>query len=160
MHSAGASKRIIAEYLTSGADDYFDKDMDPELISLKIRKLLSRERMSLPQGIKGTISEMDLPSLMQILSLGLKSVIIRLSCGVRRAEIYMKDGEIIHARLDNAQGEDAFYQILRLKVGDFEIGSCKDFPSRTISASLMALIMEGLRLEDEANLAGSDTAAG
>jgi len=159
VHAAAASKRVIAEYLTSGADDYFDKAMDPELISLKIRKLLGRERMSISQGTKGTISEMALTDLVQILSYGRKSVIIRLSCEGRCAEIYMQDGEIVHARLDQAEGEDAFYQILRWKTGDFEIMSCKDFPSRTISASLMALIMEGARLEDEANRADNDTAS-
>jgi CheY-like chemotaxis protein len=159
VHAAGASKRVIAEYLPSGADDYFDKAMDLELISLKIRKLLGRERMSMSQGIKGTISEMGLADLVQILSSGCKSVIIRLSCGCRCAEIYMQGGEIVHARLDKAEGEDAFYQILRWKTGEFEIRSCKDFPSRTISASVMALILEGSRLEDEANLAEKDTAA-
>jgi CheY-like chemotaxis protein len=158
VHAVGAPKRVIAEYLNSGIDDYFDKAMDPELISLKIRKLLGRERMSMCQGIKGTISEMGLADLVQILSSGCKSVVIRLSSRGRCGEIYMQDGEIIHAHLDKAEGEDAFYQVLRWKTGEFEIMSCKDFPSRTISESPMALIMEGSRLEDEANRADNDTA--
>ncbi len=65
--------------------------------------------------------------------------------------IHMKDGEVVHAELDNLKGEEAFYKIIALEGGEIESTVLKEEVPSTIHRSLAALLLEGMRLKDEAN---------
>ncbi len=64
--------------------------------------------------------------------------------------IYFFDGNIVHATCGNTEGEQAVYQILAIKEGPFRVENNVSPPKRTINVPWSNLLMEGLRMIDEA----------
>ncbi len=63
--------------------------------------------------------------------------------------MFIQAGSVIHCEAAGKTGEEAFYEIMRWKQGSFTAAACDKFPPRTISVSLMSLMMEGARRMDE-----------
>ena len=61
----------------------------------------------------------------------------------------------MHAKLGPSEGEDAFYELLRWKDGEFTIEHSVDTYKKTIEGDAMFLVFEGLRRADEQALAAS-----
>jgi len=120
---------------------------------LHLEKL--QNRAVRPGVIQGRLEEMSIVDLMQSLEMGQKSCGLTIRRGDETCEIFFSAGQCADARLGPLQGEEAVFQVVRWPAGDFEI----DFnvaPSRVaISRSTTGLLMEALRLVDEAQHAGS-----
>jgi DNA-binding response OmpR family regulator len=151
--AASSDQRSMAGCLRAGADDFLAKPVDPEVLALKLYRLFSRKTGSDSRpGIKGSLSQMCFADLVQILSSSQKSVKISLSEEETIGEIYLDRGEIVHAAFGGINGEAAFYQLMRFSKGEFEVVPCVAFPQRTIALSVVGLLMEGARLDDESSL--------
>ncbi|MBN1128814.1 MAG: response regulator, partial [Chitinispirillaceae bacterium] len=149
--ATSSDPRVMAECLRAGADDFLPKPVDPEILSLKLHRLLSKKLgRDSRAGIKGNLSQMGFTDLIQILSSSGKSVRIALDEGSIGGELYLNQGEFVHAVCGNATGEAAFFRLMRLTKGTFEVYPCSSFPKRSISLSVLALLLEGARLDDEA----------
>ena len=96
---------------------------------------------------------MSTSDIIQSLTTGDKDVEVNLECKEGRGQIYIQQGEIVHAQTGEIEGEGAFYHLMAWQEGQFEIVSCSAFPSRTIQGSTMSLLMEGARLADEVGTA-------
>ena len=148
--AASTDQRIMAACLRAGADDFLVKPVDPEVLALKLYRLLSRKTgCDSRPGIKGSLSQMCFADLVQILSSSQKSVKIILFEEETGGELYLDHGEIVHAVVGNSSGEAAFYRLMRLTKGEFEVVPCATFPKRTIAMSVVGLLMESARLDDE-----------
>ena len=142
---------LAADCLEAGADDFIKKPADPDLLALKIGRVLATRTQKRPRrGIEGSLAEMNAMDLIQSVATGDKNVKITLESNGQRGLIYIQGGEIIHAEIGTLKGEDAFYQMMAFRDGEFQVVSCTDFPSRTVHGSTMSLLMEGARLVDEA----------
>jgi len=142
---------LAARSLEAGADDFLQKPVDLELLSLKLaRALIKKGKGQAQRGVSGSLNDMSLTDLVQILSAGDKDVLITLEGGMRKGKIFIKQGEVIHAETISMVGEEAFYQLMGWKDVNFSVVPCHEFPERTINMSLMSLLMEGARLMDEA----------
>jgi DNA-binding response OmpR family regulator len=64
--------------------------------------------------------------------------------------IHLRDGEVVHAVLEELEGEEAFYEIVALEGGEIESLALPEELPTTIQRPLAALILEGVRLKDEA----------
>ena len=64
--------------------------------------------------------------------------------------VHLKDGEVVHAVLEELEGEEAFYEIVALEGGEIESLPLPEELPTTIRRPLAALILEGMRLKDEA----------
>jgi hypothetical protein len=93
---------------------------------------------------------MNSADFIQSLSAGEEDVEIDLEHREERGKIYMQPGQIIHADTDSLSGEEALYSLMTWEEGEFQILPCSNFPSRTIHAPTMSLLIEGARLVDEA----------
>lgn len=102
------------------------------------------------EGTTGSLRDVVLTDLMQILCAGGRSMQVTLSTGPQRALIVIRDGDIIHCKSGNLAGAEAFYELMRWKDGEFTAMACSRFPEPTIHDSLMSLLMEGARQTDEA----------
>ena len=149
--TAEEGERLAAECLEAGADDFLKKPVDLEMLSLKIQRVLA---MKAPQeakrGVSGSLTEMNSTDFIQSLAAGEKDVEIHLAHGGQEGKVYMQQGQIIHADMESLSGEEAFYKLMTWEEGAFQILSCSNFPTRTIHAPTMSLLIEGARLVDEA----------
>ena len=100
-------------------------------------------------GVSGSLTEMSLPDVIQILSNGRKGGRLHVSSGGKVGEIHFKEGQIHNARFGELAGEDAFYAILVLSEGDFSLDPSFTPTERVIHASSEGLLLEGMRRMDE-----------
>ncbi len=143
---------LATECLEIGADDFLVQPIDPDLLTLKIRRALSAwSTTRAPKGIKGSLTEMNAMEIIQSVATGDKNVRITLESNGNRGCIFIKGGEIIHAEAGSLVGEKALFELMACQDGQFQVVSCSSFPQRTIHAGTMSLLMEGARLADEAN---------
>jgi hypothetical protein len=94
---------------------------------------------------------MSVTELMQSLEMGQKSCRLRLRHGGEEAELYFNAGQCKHAHLGATEGDAVAYQVIGWLDGDFEIdfGATSDRATTTLSTT--GLLMEAMRLMDEAN---------
>jgi len=99
--------------------------------------------------IQGSMREAPLPDIIQLVSQSGKSGCFHVLDEPKRAKIYMKDGKLVHAVTNEAQGLDAVYEVALWLDGTyhFEEGSFDIAPS--ITKSNAAVLMEMHRRMDE-----------
>jgi response regulator RpfG family c-di-GMP phosphodiesterase len=151
-----------------GADDVLLKTGDLEEIVARVEAMLAREaaRRSADEGppqrgITGRIENLSLPDIFQILNLGLKTARVTLTAeGGATGTIWFDSGAAVHAQAEGATGERACYEMLRWKQGQFCIEHGLHTDETSIEMDTMLVVMEGLRLLDEASATPSEVAAG
>jgi hypothetical protein len=99
-------------------------------------------------GFRGMM-QVGLQDVLQMECLGRRSSILSVSTGARRGQIYICDGEIIHAEAGPIQGEMALYGLLGLSGGEFKLHPFTEPPRRSISGQHEFLLMEAARMRDE-----------
>jgi CheY-like chemotaxis protein len=159
MLTSSKSQRVARECVKAGADDVIVRPVDFELLFLKLQKILAARKPEpapapavgapVEAGVTGSLKEMGLPDVIQILCAGGKNTRLTLKQDGREGVIYIQAGEIVESRLAEHQAETAFYKLMGWKTGTFQAQACADFPPRAINAPMMSLLMEGARLNDE-----------
>ena len=149
MLTSRKSQRVARECLKAGAEDVILRPVDMELLFIKLNKLLA-VRPAKPLGaMAGSLSEIMLSDLIQILCAGLRSMRVILTRDGTTGYLYLRDGNIVAADVAALSGEMAFYELMRWKSGAFSAESCQEFPDQTIDAPTMSLLMEAARRNDE-----------
>jgi response regulator RpfG family c-di-GMP phosphodiesterase len=135
-----------------GAADFLNKPVATDLLVAKLRQIIEREERSrAPRGVGGSLSEMGLPDIVQVLWHGRKSGSLKIRAGSDQGEIHFVDGAIYNALWGNLRGEEAFYAMLNLSNGDFNLDPTFKAPQQLVQASPEALLLEGMRRMDEAS---------
>lgn len=133
-----------------GAADYVVKPASPDVLVAKARQILSRAaEPASARGVSGSLTEMSLPDVVQILSNGRKTGRLILRSGGKSGEISFGEGAIWDARFGELSGEDAFYSLVTLTVGDFRLDPEHVPKERKIQHSTESLLLEGMRRLDE-----------
>lgn len=135
-----------------GAADFMTKPVAADLLVAKISQILEREatRAGASRGVSGSLQEMGLPDMVQVLWHGRKTGSLKLRSGTDSGEIHFVNGAIYNALWAKLRGEDAFYAMLQLTQGDFALDPNFTAPQQLIQASPEALLLEGMRRLDEA----------
>lgn len=111
-------------------------------------------------GFRGMMQRVELNDVLQMECLARKSSVLTVSAGDRKGDIFICDGEIIHAQLGQLQGEMALYSLLGLSGGQFSLQSFSEPPRRTINGQFQFLLMEAARLRDETSQSGTKPSGG
>jgi response regulator RpfG family c-di-GMP phosphodiesterase len=142
--------------LRLGVDDFVVKNVDLTEMVARVENVLTREAQRREvshakrhRGLAGRLETMALPDILQTLHIGMKTALVTLTCGKITGKIWFEEGSVSHAKVENVEGEDAFYTMLRWINGDFVIEHGIRGKLRTITCDPMFLLMEGLRLLDE-----------
>ncbi len=107
-----------------GAADYLVKPASGDVVAAKTRQVLStgnKARGASGRGVSGSLSEMALPDVVQILSNGRKSGQLSIAAGGREGRILFSEGMIWDAAYGQLRGEEAFYEMLVLDDGEFTL---------------------------------------
>jgi CheY-like chemotaxis protein len=101
--------------------------------------------------VRGNLQMMSAMDLFQSLELGHKTCRLSLSDGNERCDMYFSDGQVNHALYGALRGDEAVYKVLTWTEGKFEIDFSGNSSEQSTTRSTQGLLMEGLRLLDEAN---------
>jgi len=132
-----------------GATDYVTKPVSADLLVAKIKSILEREAVGKPGGVNGSLTEMGLPELVQVLAQGRKTGALKIRGQNESGEIHFVTGQIFNALFGTSRGSEAFYSMLGLKLGTFTFDPNFEAPQQLIRESPEALLLEGMRRMDE-----------
>lgn len=142
----GDAQRAFA----AGAADYVTKPYSADLLVTKLKQILERESAAQGgRGVSGSLTEMSLPDMVQVLFHGKKSGALKIRSAGRSGEIHFVSGDIFDALWEEVSGAEAFYAMLRLREGDFALDPNFVAPQRVINDSPDGLLLEGMRRLDE-----------
>jgi response regulator RpfG family c-di-GMP phosphodiesterase len=137
-----------------GAADYVTKPVSADLLVAKLKTIMEREaRSGISRGVSGSLQEMGLPDIVQVLWHGRKTGSLKITSSKERGEIHFVEGQIFNALWGTMRGAEAFYAMVRLKTGDFVLDPNFKAPQQVIQESPEALLLEGMRLLDESSAA-------
>ena len=100
-------------------------------------------------GMNGNLNDIAVAELIQLNCLDRKTARLQVQHAEDRAEIYFRDGEIIHALMGDSSGEEVVYQILSWKEGAFSLENEIETTENSIKRSWSGLLLEGARRLDE-----------
>ena len=100
-------------------------------------------------AFQGSLAELHLPDIIQLISVSGKTGVFHLVDGQHRGQIYLHEGRIVHAQLEEISGEEAVYALAIWNQGDFKFEPGTPSEVKTISKSNTNLLMEAARRLDE-----------
>ncbi len=154
-----ASRADIDERLSpqDAADDYLAKPFFLKEATRRIKRTVDRialEKMAktAPSDgvVRGNLSQMNVIDLMQSLEMGRKSCQLKLTNEGEKCEVFFVEGQVKHATYGSLTGDEAVFKVLRWTGGNFELDFEGKTDQETTKLNTQGLLMEGLRLLDEA----------
>jgi hypothetical protein len=100
-------------------------------------------------SFQGSIQELPVPDIIQLVSVSGKTGMFLLVRGSERGSIYLRNGRIVHAEIGGVTGEEAVYTLAIWSTGDFQFTPGKESEAVTIDKSNTSLLMEAARRLDE-----------
>ena len=100
-------------------------------------------------AFQGSLKELPLPDIIQLVSVSGKTGKFTLTRDADRGFIYLKNGQMVHARLGELSGEEAVYALAIWSSGDFQFTPGEEPDSVTIEKPNTSLLMESARRLDE-----------
>src|SRR5215470_13510106 len=100
-------------------------------------------------AFQGSLAELHLPDIIQLVSVSGKTGVFHLTDGALRGEIYLNEGRIVHAEMDDQRGEEAVYALAIWRQGEFRFDPGPPTEQQTITKSNTNLLMEAARRLDE-----------
>ncbi|HYX68830.1 MAG TPA: response regulator [Terriglobales bacterium] len=156
-----ASRADISEKLKMLQDmveDFLEKPFFIKEAAGRIKRIMDKislEKMAREAPgesvVRGNLAQMNVMDLLQSLEMGHKTCELVLTTNGERCEMYFSDGQINHAIYGPLKGDEAVYKVLTWPGGAFQIDFTGKSSEQTITRSTQGLLMEGLRLLDEAN---------
>lgn len=143
------SEETRAACLNHGAELYLEKPKNQggwQAIHATLHELT---RFQPEVGFRGVLRQVGLPDVLQMECLARHSVVLRIRAAAVEGDVFVRDGQIIHAQCHGQAGEEAFHQLLAQPGGEFELRPFTEPPARTIGGSWEFLLMEAARQRDE-----------
>jgi hypothetical protein len=153
------TRRNEPSFLLNLMDTWFSDvltlPMDSQVVVARIAKALSvRDRGAgtpAGQGFGATFRDLSFLDLVQTLGTGGKNVRMRVEHGGgRQADIYFRQGKIVHAASGADAGVDVVYQVIGWQDdGSFRIEPAAAFPPDNVTVPTDYILLEGSRRFDE-----------
>ncbi len=133
-----------------GASDFVPKPASVDVFVAKLKQLIEQTATkTASKGVAGSLSEMALPDIIQVLWHGRKSGALRVRSRGETGELHFIEGSVVNAMMGKLRGEEAFYAMLRLNEGEFGLDPNYVPQARVILTSPETLLLEGMRRLDE-----------
>jgi hypothetical protein len=100
-------------------------------------------------SLQGSLKHLHLADVIQLISVSGKTGMFHLKKEDHVGQIYLKDGNIVHAEVDEIKGEEAVYELAIWSEGEFNFEPDVEPSVRTISKTNTNLLMEAARRLDE-----------
>jgi len=138
-----------AASLSNGAELFIEKPVSPDGVRVVFNKLNDMMSWAHREGFSGALRQVSLQEVIQMECIGRHSSILEIRNQQLRGQIYIEAGAVTHAAVGTLVGEQAFYRLLSLKGGEFQVKPFKAPPQRTMHDRWEFLLMEAARVCDE-----------
>jgi len=153
-----ASKSDISDRLSQDViEDHLEKPFFLKDAIRKIKRVVDRialeklaKSASTDGVLRGNLSQMNVIDLVQSLEMGRKSCLLTMTNADDKCEIYFTQGQAKHAAYGAITGDEAVFKVLRWTDGSFQVDFNGKSAQETTTLNTQGLLMEGLRLLDEA----------
>ncbi len=154
-----ASKADISERLSlqDPIEDHLEKPFFLKDAVRRIKRVVDRialEKLAkAPTAdglLRGSLAQMNVIDLVQSLEMGRKSCLLTMTNGNDKCEMFFDQGQAKHATYGPTTGDEAVFKVLRWTEGTFQINFEGKSAQETTTLNTQGLLMEGLRLLDEA----------
>ncbi|HYU31865.1 MAG TPA: response regulator [Thermoanaerobaculia bacterium] len=126
-----------------GALECLSKPFDVEVLRRKIADMLA-------QRIQGRVENISLASFLQLLEIERKTCTLGIAAGERRGQLFFRSGKLVGAETEDRTGEPAALEIMAWEHADIEISDLCPVTAPPLAGGLTFLLMEAMRLRDEA----------
>jgi DNA-binding response OmpR family regulator len=146
--------------LQDSVEDFIEKPFFTKDAVKRIKKVIDKitlEKMAREAPgesvLRGSLAQMNIMDLFQSLEMGHKTCSLTLTNSGQSCKMFFSDGQVNHAVFGNGElkGDEAVYKTMGWNDGSFAIDFTQSSPEQTTTKSTQGLLMEGLRLLDEAN---------
>ncbi|MGD8440187.1 MAG: DUF4388 domain-containing protein [Holophagae bacterium] len=100
-------------------------------------------------ALQGSLSELSLPDVIQLVSVSGKTGVFEVEHGDEAGRIYLRDGRIVDASVGRLRGDNAVYEMAIWSDGDFTFKPGEETDTVTIHLSNANLMIEAARRLDE-----------
>jgi len=155
-----ATKSDITEKLSAqeqAVDDFVEKPFFLKEATQRIKRVIDKialEKMAKTAAsdgvLRGSLLQMNVIDLVQSLEMGRKSCALTLTNKDDTCELYFREGQVTHAQYGSLTGDQAVFKVLRWTEGNFQVNFDGKTSKQTTTLNTQGLLMEGLRLLDEA----------
>jgi response regulator RpfG family c-di-GMP phosphodiesterase len=154
MHSRRQGRAEAQRAFELGVLDYVGKPTATDVLVAKLKARLDTRRVqkgspTAPGGVSGSLKEMGLPDMVQVLFHGRKTGNLKIGTGTKSGEIHFLEGAVVNAFWGTKKGAHAFYEMICLTEGQFALDPSFKPTERLIHESAEALLLEGMRRMDE-----------
>jgi response regulator RpfG family c-di-GMP phosphodiesterase len=150
VYTRRQERAVAQKAFEFGVLDYVTKPAPIDVLVAKLKALLDQRAGSrTTQGVSGSLREMGLPDMVQILFHGRKSGNLRIRARDGAGEIHFAEGNVVDAAWRELRGQDAFFAMLKVTDGEFALDPSFKAGARVIHQSSEALLLEGMRRMDE-----------
>ena len=100
-------------------------------------------------SFQGSLKELPLADIVQLVAVSGKTGMFSLTRAAEKGAVYIQNGQITHAKVNDVEGEDAIYALALWNEGQFQFSAGVESDTRTITRSNTNLLMEAARRSDE-----------
>ena len=137
---------IAVEALRTGAREFITKPFDIHSLVVKLRSVLEQRG---DKAVRGNLRDLGLASIISVNCNEHNQAQLLIRRHGRLAVIYFDNGTIVHATLDDLEGEAVIHELLSWEDGSFSLEQDVAPPKHTIETEWTGLILEGMRRIDE-----------
>ena len=160
MATRGDIEEKLRPYIADGVEDFIVKPFYLKDLVGRAKKITDRmvlekmqQKATRPGVLEGRLETMSVIDLFQSLEMGQKSCKLTLTSAEGKCELFFQNGQCNDAVYNDGAvvGDDAVYKVIQWAQGDFEIDFQGSSPNQRTTRSTQGLLMEALRLVDEAS---------
>lgn len=129
--------------LTMGATQYLEKPLDFDVLADNIRQHVARD------DSQGHIKGITLGTFLQFLEMEGKTCTLTVISNERIGSLYCLEGELINAKTETLEGEQAACEIIGWDETEIEINYLCENKTKTIISPLSFVLMESCKMKDE-----------
>ena len=145
-----------SDRLRAVRDGYLRKPFNIDEVLSRIEHIFRRSEAAKDlkndvQEIEGSLSQLSIPDLMQILGMNKRSGKLSLERGNERGEISVVEGRPVNARMGRVEGEKALFRLLVWSEGTFTFAPGTHSGKPRIQRGMDDALLEAMRQADEVN---------
>jgi hypothetical protein len=141
-----ATVDLAVEALKAGATEFIEGPLAAGELAARVLQVVTQRR---EKAVHGNLRDLALTSIVSINCSEHNQARLVIRRQGRVGTIYFEGGGIVHASLDDQEGEQAIYELLSWEDGSFSLRQGVPPPKRTVEVGWTGLLLEGMRRIDD-----------